>query len=180
MVRQESYFDSALTVPNGRFCWYNANGDIDSIGLVYRSKKDDYWYYYRGEKTYLAVYYEKGKMIEKTDYDAQMKYYANGTHESFEERRIKDSLEKISLDTTFTTIQIEAKFKGETSAWTNYISNNLKTPDRLMNVLGRGLHTVVVGFMINKEGATDDVYIIHSVEWSGDRGIISLISFQVD
>lgn len=175
MIRQESYLDAALSMPNGRFCWYNAKGDLDSIGQVYKQKKDSYWYYYRDGKTYLVIQYEKGKMIEKTDYDAQMKYYADGTQETFAERKIKDSLEKLSADTTFTTVQVEAKYKGGTSGWTNYISNNLKTPERLINVLGKGLHTAIVGFMINKEGATDDVYIIHSVEWSGDREISNLI-----
>jgi hypothetical protein len=32
MAKQESYLDEDLTIPNGRFCWYNINGDLDSIG----------------------------------------------------------------------------------------------------------------------------------------------------
>ena len=28
MVRQETYKDESLTIPNGRFCWYNEKGKI--------------------------------------------------------------------------------------------------------------------------------------------------------
>jgi hypothetical protein len=76
IVKQTSFLDSALTMPNGRFCWYNAKGDLDSVGLVYRRRKDNYWSYYRDGKTYLTIMYNKGKLVEKTDHDAKMKYYA--------------------------------------------------------------------------------------------------------
>lgn len=175
MVKQESFLDSEWAIPNGRFCWYNAKGDLDSVGLVYRGRKDSYWTYYRDDKTYLNITYDKGKLVEKTDYDAKMIYYANGAHESFEEKKIKDSLEKITSDTTFKTVQVEAKYNGGMDAWVSYISANLVTPDRFMNIMGRGKYTVIVCFLVNKEGATDDIYLSHSVEWSGDREILNLI-----
>jgi hypothetical protein len=31
MIRQETFLDSALSIPNGRFCWYDAKGNLDSI-----------------------------------------------------------------------------------------------------------------------------------------------------
>lgn len=176
MISEESFMDSALTIPNGRFCWYNANGDLDSTGIVNKTKKDNYWYYYRNNKTYLYVQYDNGKIIEKRDYDAGIIYYADGTKETLEEKKLKDSLADLSKDTvTFTSIQVEAKYKDGVNAWVNYISKNLVTPDRLGNVLGKGKHTVTVGFTINKEGYTTDIYIFHSQEWSADAEVIRLI-----
>lgn len=57
-----------------------------------------------------------------------------------------------------------------------YCQANLKTPERLQNVLSTGVHTVVVGFSIDKEGNTVEIYIIQSCEWSGDAEVLRLIS----
>jgi hypothetical protein len=175
MVKQESYFDADLTIPNGRFCWYNANGDIDTIGSVDHGKKDDYWYYYRDTTLLKQEWYESGHLAERKDYEHNLYVNKDGITMTLEEKKLQDSLNAAHSETTFKILQVEAKYKNGQKDWTNYISKNLKTPDRLMNVLGRGRHQVCIAFVVDKEGNTGDVYIIHSCEWSGDNNVIQLI-----
>ncbi len=172
MIRQESFSDEDLSVPNGRFCWYNKNGNLDSTGWVVNGKKDNDWVYYRNDKTYLIMRYNLGKFANKSDYDAGIYTDADGNTIPLEEKRIKDSIEWNSVKHE----QVEAKYKNGTKAWQNYISENLKTPDRLMNILGRGKYTDVVLFMINKEGDIDkDYFLMKSCEWSGDMEVLRII-----
>src|SRR5690349_10039721 len=69
MVRQESYLDSMFAIPNGRFCWYDQNGMLDSTGLVTRSRKTGVWKYYNdyGELN-VVIIYDNGHLVQKRDY----------------------------------------------------------------------------------------------------------------
>ena len=44
-----------------------------------------------------------------------------------------------------------------------------------MTVLGRGTYSILVSFVVNKDGSTDDIFIMQSVEWSADTEIFHLI-----
>ena len=72
MVKQESFSDETLTVPNGLFCWYNNDGFLDTLGYVKQGRKDGYWDYYRKDKNYLALRYKNGKIMERIDRDADI------------------------------------------------------------------------------------------------------------
>jgi len=172
MVRQESFRDEGLSIPYGRFCWYNEKGELDSIGLVVNGKKDNYWNYYKNGKSILTIKYDNGRVINKTDYMAKIFTDENGIKISLDEKNKADSIYNDSIKTT----QVEAKFKNGSQDWVEYIQKNLTTPDRLINVLGTGKHEATVVFMVSKEGNIDpDIYLIKSVEWSGDREIFRLI-----
>ena len=175
MVRQESYKDSDLTIIEGRFCWYNSEGYLDSTGWVSNKKKDGYWEYYKDNKLVLSIRYDNGKFLHKTDYINKLFYFQDGTSVSLEEKIKADS---IRID-SFKTVQVESKFKQGQQGWMSYIQRNLKTPDRLMNALGLGTHTAIVVFMVDKTGAIDrDIYLEKSVEWSGDRTVLQLIKYS--
>lgn len=177
MVRQESFKDSDLTIPNGRFCWYNNAGSLDSTGIVTNRKKDGRWDYYQDGKRSLAMEYENGRWIRSTDYKQEIYINADGSKISFEDRNADDVINKDSS----TTVQVEAKYKTGVNDWVEYIKTNLKTPDRLMNTLGVGIHTAVVVFMVNKIGKVDkDIYLEKSVEWAGDNEVFSLIKNSPD
>lgn len=172
IVRQESYKDADLTIANGRFCWYNSRGILDSTGWVTNKRKDGYWDYYQDGKHTLTIKYKDGRYISKTDNIKQVFVDENGNQISFEEKHKADSIRLDSLK----TVQIEAKFPDDQQGWIKYLQKHLETPDRLMNVLGNGVYTVVISFMINKMGYVDnDVYLIKSVEWSGDTQVFSVI-----
>ncbi len=174
MVKQESFKDGKFTIPNGLFCWYNNNGYLDSMGWVKNGHKDGRWTYYRNDKTYLSLVYEDRKMVEKKDYDADIYIDSSGVQFSLKEKSIKDSLQRDSLmlakDST-KPVQEAAKFKGK---WVNYISNNLKIPERLQNVLGSGQYVVIISFLIDINGNIGDVYLVKSCEWSADAEVFRL------
>lgn len=175
MVKQESFSDVDLTMPNGRFCWYNEQGKLDSTGWVKSGKKDGSWVYYRDAKTYLTIRYNAGKFIDKSDYDAGLFTDADGTTMPLEEKRISDSLAMLAID-TIKTVQVEAKYKSGAKEWQKYISDNLKTPDRFMNVMGKGRYTAVIVFMVDKEGKVDrDFFLMKSCEWSADAEVFRII-----
>ena len=161
MMRQESYKDSNLSILNGRFCWYNSNGSLDSTGMVTEGKKDGNWLYIISKTETHSIEYEMGKKIKEQTfyYDKNGKYInPDSTNE-----KIKDSTQK------------EAVFKKGIKDWVSYCQQNLHTPERLQNVLQDGIHTCGVCFLIDKKGNTTDIYLTQSAEWSGDAEVMRLI-----
>ncbi len=156
MIKQEVYKDSTLSTPNGFFCWYNEKGKLDSCGWVENFKKDSYWYYFMGDSLNSTYYdkYDYGKFLYRKS-TAQP-----GADTAKEE---KDSTQK------------EAVFKTGTKDWTNYVSQHLKVPDRFASNFKAGKYTATVSFTINKQGKTENIYLIQSLEWSADAVIFNLI-----
>lgn len=154
MVKQETYRDSDLTIPNGRFCWYNEQGKIDSCGLVVNFKKDGEWDYFFGDSTGITYYqvYDNGKFIKQ-----------GSNHQ--QDSAGKDKDEEIQ----------KAGFQNGDKGWVKYLSKNLITPGRLINIMGAGKYTVLVCFLIDKGGRVSDLYLRKSVEWSADAEIFSII-----
>lgn len=171
MVRQESYKDSDLTIPEGRFCWYNSKGYLDSTGIVSNGRKDKFWEYLQNGISTQMIRYDKGKLLTTTDNAAKTFTDENGNTIPLEEKRIADSVAMVGIVST----QIEAKYKDGSQGWVNYLQKNLDTPDRLVSVLGEGRFTVIASFLINKLGDVDDTYLIKSVEWSGDERILKTL-----
>ncbi len=153
MVKQETYKDEALSIPNGRFCWYNEKGDIDSCGLVKNLKKDGRWDYFSGDSTAPTFYeeYDNGKFIKQSSRNLDDKI-----------QNKKDSIQK-------------AAFPDGNKGWIRFLTNNLIIPDRLKNTLGRGNYVETVCFLIDMQGKVHDVYLRKSVEWSADTEIFSII-----
>ena len=144
MIRQESYKDSDLTIPNGRFCWYNSDGFLDSTGIVSEGKKDGSWQYIISKTETRSVDYEKGKKIK----EQILHYDKNGKYINLDstDKEVKDSTQKV------------AEFKKGMKDWVAYCQKNLHTPERLQNVLGDGTHTCVVCFLIDKQ-VTQKIFI---------------------
>ncbi|TKK64936.1 hypothetical protein FC093_21415 [Ilyomonas limi] len=163
MIRQESFRDSNFTIPNGRFCWYNNKGLLDSTGYVNNGRKDGSWEYKRSNTQTDMVTYNNGVVVKKETYLYD-----------------KDGKRILSGDTTKGEVswhtQVAAKYKGGADDWVDYCQHNLNTPARLQNVLKAGRHTVIVCFLVNKQGSTDDIYLYQSCEWSGDAEVIRLIA----
>ena len=175
MVKQESFKDEQLSIPNGRFCWYNSEGYLDSIGWVKDGHKDDSWTYYRKDKSYLSIKYKDGKIFEKRDSDADIYMDSTGAQSSLKEKLIKDSIYRDSLMLARDSVkpnQVEAKFKGN---WNGYLERNLKTPERLINVMGTGKHFVTISFRIDKEGNVSEILLFKSCEWSADAEVLRVL-----
>ena len=58
-------------------------------------------------------------------------------------------------------IQIEAKFPGGIGAWTKYLERNLNTNTPVDNGAATGIYTVVVSFVVDKDGNISDVVALN-------------------
>ena len=70
-------------------------------------------------------------------------------------------------DKTFTKVEIESDFPGGTAAWLRYLNKNLRYPDDAVNNEIQG--TVIVQFIVDKEGNVSDVQPISGPENGGLR-----------
>jgi periplasmic protein TonB len=70
-------------------------------------------------------------------------------------------------DKTFTKVEIESDFPGGTQAWLRYLNKNLRYPDDAVNNEIQG--TVIVQFIVDKEGNVSDVTPISGPENGGLR-----------
>jgi protein TonB len=70
-------------------------------------------------------------------------------------------------DKTFTKVEIESEFPGGTAAWLRYLNKNLRYPDDAVNNEIQG--TVVVQFIVDKEGNVSDVQAIQGPDNGGLR-----------
>jgi protein TonB len=70
-------------------------------------------------------------------------------------------------DKTFTKVEIESDFPGGAAAWLRYLNKNLRYPDDAVNNEIQG--TVVVQFIVDKEGNVSDVQAIAGPDQGGLR-----------
>jgi periplasmic protein TonB len=70
-------------------------------------------------------------------------------------------------DKTFTKVEIESEFPGGAAAWLRYLNKNLRYPDDAVNNEIQG--TVVVQFIVDKEGNVSDVQAISGPDNGGLR-----------
>ncbi|MCW3119107.1 MAG: TonB family protein, partial [Chitinophagaceae bacterium] len=70
---------------------------------------------------------------------------------------------------------------GGISEWTAYLTRNLHTPNRLLEVSRSNTKaTVVVEFIIGKAGKIGDLFIWRSCEWSADLEAMRVIQSGPD
>jgi protein TonB len=70
-------------------------------------------------------------------------------------------------DKTFTKVEIESDFPGGAAAWLRYLNKNLRYPDDAVNNEIQG--TVIVQFIVDKEGNVSDVTAISGPDNGGLR-----------
>ena len=68
----------------------------------------------------------------------------------------------------FEKVEVEAQFKGGEREWRKYLERNLDPNVPVENGAGEGTYTVIVQFIVDKEGKISDVKaIIKSWSWYG-------------
>ncbi|HEY6899865.1 MAG TPA: TonB family protein, partial [Puia sp.] len=70
-------------------------------------------------------------------------------------------------DKTFVKVEIESEYPGGAAAWLRYLNKNMRYPDDALNNEIQG--TVVVQFIVDKEGNVSDVTAISGPETGGLR-----------
>lgn len=156
LVKSTRYADHDGTIADGRFCRYNAMGDLDSTGVFDHGKKNGSFFKF---KTYPG---DSIVTIWQNDY-------------------VEDSLVK-SMDLTAehqknqpsdTTNEKESEFPGGTSQWQRYLVKNLQYPERAQGKDIQG--QVQIFFKVDKEGNIMDPYIQKSIEYSLDQESLRII-----
>lgn len=157
LIAVETYKDENISIPHGYFAYYNKKGKIDSLGNTYEGKKHGNWYYYTDSSTiWQQKKYEHGKLMETRDTAALRR--------EREERNKADTVKRV---------EIEAAFKGGDEAWIKYIRKHIQVPDRARKLNASG--TVIVEFIVNKEGNVEAVKVVQSVEYSIDEETSEII-----
>jgi antitoxin component YwqK of YwqJK toxin-antitoxin module len=177
MMKQEVYKDDTYKIPNGVFMYYTPQAKIDSVGTFVNGVKNGTWIHYGdSSRPILRVQYDAGNFVSASDDINKKIYYADGHEETFGSARKKynDTIKTIVV----TLAKLPPQFEGGTKAWQDYLSGNLRTPDRLKNILaakGGGKATVVVVFDVDKDGNIGNVMIDKSYEWSADMEAMRVI-----
>jgi TonB family protein len=167
MERQESYKDNAFAEPHGKFAWYDVNGRVDSAGTVNNRKKDGEWYYYNDTLGIeQMVTYRLGKEVERQDFHRKKVITPNGETDMVTKKR--------DVTDTFKLVEKEAAFKGGTKAYSRYLINNLKVPERTTSLGKSG--NVKFQFIINKEGYIENIFILKSLEWAADAEALRVLT----
>ena len=72
-------------------------------------------------------------------------------------------------DKTFTKVEIESDYPGGAAAWQRYLGKNLHYPDEAVNNEIQG--TVVVQFIVDKEGVVSDVQAVSGPDELKDEAV---------
>jgi protein TonB len=170
MLKQETFFDSNLSIPNGVFVWYDAKGNVDSFAQVYKGRKTSYVSYDDNLKPIVSAKYKNGSLFEKRDY--LLNTYTDSTGNTSD---LKEKQERDKLPDSITTTQKAASFGSNGhNEWNKYVEKHLRVPDRFENVMQNGSYEVVASFLITKEGKVDEVFLMRSCEWSADLEVFKI------
>jgi antitoxin component YwqK of YwqJK toxin-antitoxin module len=175
MIKQEVFMDEDLTIPHGLFCWYNAKGDLDSMGRVYRGEKHGYWSFYNdSNKVTLSVRYNMGSIFEKKDYISDVYTDSSGNTSSLSEKEKRDH-ELFIADSIAGRLQRANFGKNGKIEWQKYMNSHVKPSDRFAQIFKTGCCTVISSFLVDTTGNITEVYLTHSCEWSADATVISAV-----
>jgi hypothetical protein len=147
LVKERNYTDSTLTILQGKYYEYDANGILSLIGEYENNLKENTWNIYNDTgKVILQEKYKNGLLIETIDPDTVKKVEPN-----------KDSLDKDEK---------EASFGKGKKDWMKYLVKNLK-PDVSLNSVNGG--QVRVMYIVDTLGRCTDITLRKSVEFVLDE-----------
>jgi protein TonB len=156
LVKSTTYSDHDGTVRSGRFCIYNAMGNLDSTGIYDHGKKNGTFFklksYSRDSIKIISQYeYLNDSLVQHTDLSSISP-----------ENKIADS-----------TAGNEPSYPGGITGWEKYVKDNSQYPERARskNIQGQ----VRIYFIVDKEGNIRDPYIQKSQEYSMDQEALRLI-----
>jgi hypothetical protein len=146
LIKLRSYSDSTLTVLQGAYYEYAADGAIAISGYYENNLKHKDWFTYNDTgKVILIQKYTNGILTETINPDTVKKDTAN--------KKLKPG-------------EKEAVYKGSDKNWRQYLIRNLKA-DLAMNSVQGG--TLKVAFRVNTDGKCVDVFLRKSVEFILDE-----------
>jgi hypothetical protein len=146
LKKLRSYSDSSLTVLQGTYYEYAADGAITISGYYENNLKHKDWF----------TYNDTGKVI-------LIEKYANGL---LTETINPDTVKKDTTDKKLKPGEKEAVYKNGGKSWIQYLTRNLNADLAQKSVRGG---TLKVAFRVNTDGKCVDVFLRKSVEFVLDE-----------
>ncbi len=186
MIWQQTFKDANLSIPNGRFAWYDKDGNIDSTGIAINGKKDGLWQYYvpvsegNSYDIYDSIvktnYYLLGKKISEEDF-----YNNEGKMDTVIQRSFFKTGDPITEEEFNEDItgQRKAEYPKGEKGWRNYLRYHLNSklisliPEYKM--LENNNAPVLLAFTIGRDGNTDDFFILNSCGYPFDKETIRVV-----
>ena len=150
IIQLRTYSDSTLTSLSGRSFEYTLQGRLYKKGYYSNNHKTGNWDYLN----------DTGKVIKTERYQDGVLVNAD----------VKDTADK--KDTTSYPDEREAVYQHNEKDWIKYIQENLDPNAAVHSVKGG---QVLARFVVNTNGATDDIYMEKSVEFVLDEAAIKVI-----
>jgi hypothetical protein len=173
MLKQETFSDSGLSVPNGLFVWYDEKGNADSMASVYNGRKINFTSFDDNLKPVLSATYKNGNLFEKRDYIMNTCTDSAGNTSSLADKE-KEQHDKFLADSVGGETR-EARFETKgNKQWQKYLDKNLLVPDRFEQVMKEGTYQVILSFLITKDGSVDEVCLLRSCELSADLEVFKV------
>ncbi|MGF7231608.1 energy transducer TonB [Arachidicoccus sp.] len=187
MIWQQTFKDKDLTIPNGRFVWYDKDGSIDSTGIAINGQKDGVWMFFTpvlytthgrivvNDSLIKSTYYQYGKQINKKS------YYGDSDENSalkrtFFKTGVPISEEEFNLDKTG---KKRAAYPTGPKGWRYYLITNLNSKLGTLipayKKLTDNKAPVTTSFIVGKDGSVDDVFISKSAGYPFDNEAMRVI-----
>jgi TonB family protein len=170
-----NFLDDSCKKRQGEFLWYDENGKLSRENHFDDGKADGHQaYYYANGKTQVegfnkmdkkegewTAYYESGKISGKATYKDDKQISANFYKEDG------------SSNNQILEFEKESEYPGGISALSGFLSRYLRYPDKAIknNIQG----TVVVQFIVDKDGSVTDVQVAQHVDPLLDEEAIRVI-----
>lgn len=152
LIRTEQFRDRKGKLLHGTARYYNAEGNLDSIGSYQKGKKHGEFYKLgpgENRQIYMVKYvYDNDQLVETED-------LLN------------------NKDSTINAEEKDSRYPGGISRWQRYLQKNLKYPKRAID--SKTMGSVIVLFAIEADGHTSDPFIFQSREYSLDMESIRII-----
>jgi antitoxin component YwqK of YwqJK toxin-antitoxin module len=201
-----AYFtDSSLAAFDGEYFLYHYNGKVDTRGNYKMNVQFGLWQKWDSTgKMIDSSIYKNDKIIIRAIFDynknKQLLYYSiTDSIRNTKHTEHYDSLGNIvsradfkgdvgtiwnktmgreKIDTVYTRDEIESFFVGGSSAFRNFLTNNLKFSIAAENGAPPGRYTVVVKFIVDIDGSVSDVEAETNAGYGTEQEVIRVIKLS--
>ena len=158
------YADDSFHIRQGEFVWYDSSGVVIHRCLLKNNKQNGLeFYYYKSGQVQMS-----GRNEDDEAEGDWIGYYPSGKisgKAKFKKGKQVSGVfykEDGSRNKAVTEFSRESEFPGGGPNWLRFLNKTFRYPDTAVDREIEG--TVVIGFMVSKEGKVYDLRVVHSVD----------------